>query len=133
MHAPFVIMTILGCDHSATDCHYVATIEQRWPTIELCNAASEKKLASFTNVPYPLVVAACQNPVTATGPDVAAEDDPEAHADQVLSPAEEQFLAQRAMERAGTTLPDTDWLRFVVEKPLNLIEGGYSWVVRKLR
>ena len=57
MNAAIIVMTILGCDDSATDCHYIATSAQRWTTIELCDSVSDKELAGYANAPYPLVIA----------------------------------------------------------------------------
>ena len=65
MNAAIIAMTILGCDDSVSDCQYVATLQQRWPTIEMCNAVSDKELASFANVSYPVVIAVCQDPTAA--------------------------------------------------------------------
>ena len=62
MKTALVLMTFLGCDDSATDCHYLATSQQRWTSIELCDAVSEKELERYANAPYPVVVAVCQTP-----------------------------------------------------------------------
>ncbi len=139
MRTALVMMTILGCDDSATDCHYVATINQRWPTIELCNAVSEKELAAFTNISYPTVVAVCQDPSSATvKADAAASGDALPSA-EVAAPtpaverAEEQSLARQALNRLKTVVPSRNDMRNLIERPVHLVEDGYTWVIRKLR
>jgi len=62
MKSALILMTILGCDDTATQCHYVEMLEQRWTTIQECDASSEDKLKDYSNVPYPVVVAVCQTP-----------------------------------------------------------------------
>lgn len=139
MRTALVMMTILGCDDSATDCHYVATINQRWPTIELCNAVSEKELSAFTNVSYPTVIAVCQDPTSATvkadaatsGDAMPATDAPEQT--PAVERAEEQSLAREALNRLKTVVPSRQDMRTIVERPVHLMEDGYSWVIRKLR
>ncbi|WP_165219629.1 hypothetical protein [Affinirhizobium pseudoryzae] len=139
MRTALVMMTILGCDDSATDCHYVATINQRWPTIELCNAVSEKELSAFTNISYPTVVAVCQDPTSATvKADAAASGDaiPSSEAPAptpALERAEEQSLARQALNRLKTVMPSRDKVRDLVARPIHLVEDGYSWVIRTLR
>ncbi|MCY1668717.1 hypothetical protein [Rhizobium sp. SL86] len=139
MRTALVMMTILGCDDSATDCHYVATINQRWPTIELCNAVSEKELSAFTNISFPTVVAVCQDPTSATvKADTLAAGDalplPKATTpDPAEERAEEQSLARQALTRLKTVLPSRKNMRNIVERPVHLVEDGYTWVIRKLR
>lgn len=139
MRTALVMMTILGCDDSATDCHYVATINQRWPTIELCNAVSEKELSAFTNISYPTVIAVCQDPSSATvKADALAAGDviPSSKAatpDPAEKRAEEQSLAREALSRLKTVLPSRENMRSLVERPVHLVEDGYSWVIRKIR
>jgi hypothetical protein len=62
MKTALILMTILGCDDTATQCHYIEMLDQRWTTIQECDASSEDKLRDFSNVPYPVVVAVCQTP-----------------------------------------------------------------------
>jgi hypothetical protein len=138
MQAALIMMTILGCDDSATDCRYIATLNQRWPTIEMCDAVSEKQLQSYINVSYPVVVAVCQDPrrtqdtaqATAPLPSPAPLKAPETAAEER---AEEQTLAQQAIARARTILPTGERMRSLVQSPLRMAEDGYSWVIKKLR
>ncbi|MBU4529664.1 MAG: hypothetical protein KUA43_11165 [Hoeflea sp.] len=62
MQTALILMTILGCDDSATQCHYVEMLDQRWATIQECDASSEEKLQLYSNINYPVVVAVCQTP-----------------------------------------------------------------------
>lgn len=62
MQAALIIMTILGCDDTATQCHHIEMLDERWATIQACDAVSEDKLATFSNLNYPVVVAVCQTP-----------------------------------------------------------------------
>ncbi|KGF68727.1 hypothetical protein LL06_15265 [Hoeflea sp. BAL378] len=62
MQTALILMTILGCDDSATQCHYIEMVDQRWATIQACDASSEDKLKLYANQPYPVVVAVCQTP-----------------------------------------------------------------------
>jgi len=62
MQAALIIMTILGCDDSATQCYYVEMREERWATVQACDAASEDRLKTYSNLDYPVVVAVCQTP-----------------------------------------------------------------------
>lgn len=138
MRTAMVIMTILGCDDSTTDCQYVATLNQRWPSIELCNAVSEKELSAFANVSYPVVIAVCQDP-TATSTAANAPKRPEAPTD--LAPertpeeerAEERSMAAKALDRAKTMLPSRDNVERLIKGPVRIVESGYSWVAQRLR
>jgi hypothetical protein len=139
MRTAMVMMTILGCDDSATDCRYVATLEQRWPTLELCNAVSDKELAAFANISYPVVIAVCQDP-TVVKAEAAVPTQKPAVAASPLEPttpaeerAQEENLARQALGRVRDILPSGDAVRNLVQSPVRLVEDGYSWVARKLR
>jgi len=62
MQAALIIMAILGCDDTATQCHYVELREERWATVQACDAVSEDRLKRYSNLDYPVVVAVCQTP-----------------------------------------------------------------------
>jgi hypothetical protein len=143
MNSALIIMTILGCNDAGTDCHYIATVNQRWPTIEMCDSVSEKQLPSYTNAPYPVLIAVCQNPETiagatptptekpATAP--ATADVPQAPipVDQDVSQQEKETLAGRAIQRVRNVLPTTEGVKTLMNKPVRLVEDGYSWVARR--
>lgn len=147
MRTALVMMTILGCDDSATDCHYIATLQQRWPTIELCNSVSEKELAAFANVSYPVVIAVCQDPtiaqakapvpserpVASTPSSSGAELQPSADLTPAEERAQEQNLAQQAIGRVKDILPSREAVGKLVKSPVRMVEDGYAWVARRLR
>lgn len=62
MQTALILMTILGCDDSATQCHYVEMRDERWATVQACDAASEDRLKGYSNLDYPVIVAVCQTP-----------------------------------------------------------------------
>ncbi|WP_394689681.1 hypothetical protein [Hoeflea sp.] len=76
MQTALIIMTILGCDDSAMQCHYVETLDQRWETIEACDAEAEARLSNYNNISYPVVVAACQTPGDTDLAEAASETGP---------------------------------------------------------
>ncbi|MBB6179540.1 hypothetical protein [Pseudorhizobium flavum] len=133
MNAAIIVLTILGCDDTATECHYVSTSERRWPTIELCTADSEAELASHANAPYPMVIAVCQRPgeseAAATPPDQTITQNPEID----LTQEAKSDLASRAIERVRAVLPTTEGVRTLMRQPIRLVEESYSWVAKKLR
>ncbi|WP_320201626.1 hypothetical protein RMR16_006405 [Agrobacterium sp. rho-13.3] len=134
MRTALVLMTILGCDDSATDCQHIATLQQRWTSIELCDAESEKKLGDFVNASYPVIVAVCQTPETP--PDQTAKADATTQDPATLSPATEaqveQTLTQRAISRVRKILPSTEGVKEVLGKPVRMVEDSYSWIAKRL-
>lgn len=131
MNSAIIILTILGCDDSGTECHYVATSEKRWPTIDLCSATSDTELERYANAPYPVVIAVCQSPQeTEIAANTAAQT---STPNAVLEVTEdgERSLAGRAIERVRAVLPTTEGVRTLMQKPVRLVEESYSWVARK--
>ena len=153
MNAALVVMTILGCNDSGTDCHYIATAKERWPTVALCDAVSEDHLPTYANQPYPVLISVCQDPEVAGLPNAApvpakrptSESLPQQTADSApsangntqtaqtdeVSPEEAETLAGRAIQRVRNVLPTTEGVKTLMTKPVRLVEGGYSWVARK--
>ena len=156
-----VLMTILGCDDSVTQCHYVETVEREWASIQECDAATEDQLARFTNLEFPVVVAACETAVAEAGEDGAlpdsatAEPVPVEHASaqsgqaapappadvtgvQAEAEAEPGRLArqkqrvERLMGRVADILPDADSIKSLAAKPAHVVTDTYAWVVKKL-
>lgn len=93
MQAALIIMTILGCDDTATQCHYVEMRDERWATVQACDDVSEDRLKTYSNLDYPVVVAVCQTPGDTGLAEVADE------------PA--QDLAQLEAPDADTSLTST--------------------------
>lgn len=141
MNPAIIAMTILGCDDAVKDCQYIATLQQRWPSIEMCNAVSEQQLSSFANVSYPVVIAVCQNP---SAPETADNIVPQAKQPNTDTAArtpeteaekreEERGMASRAISRVTSVLPSSDGIRTLFGKPVRLVENSYSWVAKKFR
>ena len=61
MKTALIIMTILGCDDSVSQCHYISTVPGTWETVAVCDAESQNELPKFSNANYPVVVAMCEN------------------------------------------------------------------------
>jgi hypothetical protein len=147
MNAALVVMTILGCNDAGTDCHYIATAEERWPTIAMCDAVSDDHLPSYSNRPYPVLIAVCQDPVVAgiseskkqqqaaasPATNAAAPNATDTETAQIdpVSPEEAETLAGRAIQRVRNVLPTTEGVKTLMAKPVRLVEGGYSWVARR--
>jgi hypothetical protein len=144
MNTALIVMTILGCNDSGTDCHYIATAQERWPTVALCDAVSEERLPTYANHPYPVIIAVCQNPqiagVTEPAPvpgerpaaDVSPPSpDPNIVVDEDVTPQEAETLAGRAIQRVRNVLPTTEGVKTLMTKPVRLVEDGYSWVARR--
>ena len=141
MQTALIMMTILGCDDSVNQCHYIATSEQRWVSVELCDASSEKVLATYTNVNYPTVVAVCQLPDGADPESLAALPAPTTPAPAkpatgpVVAPppeASHATLAARAVSQIRKALPGTSGIRMVFETPIHVIADSYAWVAKKV-
>jgi hypothetical protein len=150
MNSVLIVMTILGCNDSGTDCHYIATASERWPTIALCDAVSEEQLPSYANAPYPMIIAVCQSPEVAKRPAnvphpqakpdmqpadpsnaVATDQQPPIPQAAEVSEEEKQSLATRAIERVRNVLPTTEGVRTIMNRPVRLVEDGYSWVAKR--
>jgi hypothetical protein len=133
MNAAIIVMTILGCDDTGVDCHYIATAEQRWPTIELCDSVAEKQLVAHANAPYPVIIAVCQKPedteIATALPGAAVKPEEPVK----VTPEGETSLASRAIRRVRNVLPTTEGVRTLMHKPVRLVEDSYSWVARKFR
>lgn len=141
MNAAIIAMTILGCDDAVKDCQYIATLQQRWPSIEMCNAVSEQQLTSFANVSYPVVIAVCQDPTASETADNAPPQAKTPDAETAAKPPEteeqkreeERGMAARAISRVTSVLPSSDGIRTLFGKPVRLVENSYSWVAKKFR
>lgn len=132
MKTALVLMTFLGCDDSATDCHYLATSQQRWTSIELCDAVSEKELERFANASYPVVVAVCQTPPEQT-PQTAGAQPPVAapQAAVEVTPKEEESLTRQAISRVSRILPSTEGIKHLLGTPVRMVEDSYSWIAKR--
>jgi len=140
MNSALIVMTILGCNDAGTDCHYIATAESRWPSIEMCNSVSEQQLSGYANQPYPMLIAVCQKPeATEVAKAPVPQSRPEAPqpapaiADEPVTQQEKETLAGRAIQRVKTVLPTTEGVKTLMTSPVRLMENGYSWVAKRFQ
>lgn len=143
MNTALIMMTILGCDDSVSQCHFIAKPEQHYVSVELCDAASEKVLERYSNINYPMVVAVCQPPEAKDGIQAAATPKPAEPAPDIAAPAPavpeapipeeaKRTFAARAVSRIREALPGRSDIRMVFETPVHVIADSYSWVAKKL-
>lgn len=136
--AALIVMTILGCDDSVSQCHYISTVNGTWQSVAVCDAESQKQLPKFSNASYPVVVAMCEK----SGKEITAAVDPApvplatpTLAQPAVTPTavveEKPALPRRALSLVTGALPDRERLRQVVSAPVHYIENSYSWVARK--
>ena len=136
MKAAIVVMTIMGCDDSATHCHYIDTVERGWETVALCDAQAEAQMNRRQNENYPVIVAVCESAAHPVSMEVTADAgafgaehaaiDPEPQAAEA-SPS----LAARALNVVRRAIPDGTTLKAMVSTPVRYAEGGYLWVVKR--
>lgn len=151
-----IVMTILGCDDSVSQCHYVSTVSGTWSSVAVCDAESEKQLPKFVNANYPVVVAVCEK----SGEEMARARDPAPvqQSQSLAQPAQpvekpvptdttasavdavptppagkeaQPGLPRRTLAFVTGAFPDGATLKQVVTKPVHVIGDGYSWVARK--
>ncbi|MDH4414390.1 MAG: hypothetical protein QE484_13855 [Rhizobium sp.] len=137
MKTALIMMTILGCDDSVSQCEFVETPPERFVSIELCNAASEQVLGRYTNIAYPTAVAVCQMPPPEITEALAtqAPSQPDATAVAVAPvPTEEQqrTLKDRAIDAVREVLPGKAQIKMIFEKPIHVVSESYSWVAKKI-
>ncbi|PWW03664.1 hypothetical protein DFR52_101350 [Hoeflea marina] len=139
MNAAIIIMTILGCDDSATQCHYVETVDRQWATIQTCDADSEARLRGYSNLKYPVVVAVCQTPEDAGMVDAAIEDgsvlaeapDKRTDPDSAHSTEAQASVASRVFTQIKGVLPAAAGIKSLIAKPVHFVTDGYSWVAQR--
>lgn len=134
MQTAIILMTILGCDDALTACDYVASPRERWVSVELCHAASERLLDGYVNVPYPTVIAVCQEPEAPASEIAGNSTDTTPEPPQVAEPEPEERkgLAARALDTVRLAIPGREKVRMVFATPLHVIADSYSWVARKV-
>ncbi|MBC2773753.1 hypothetical protein H6M51_12860 [Rhizobium sp. AQ_MP] len=133
MKTALIMMTILGCDDSVSQCEFVETPPERFVSIDLCNAASEQVLGRYTNIGYPTAVAVCQMPPPEITDALAAQPDM-TQAAAVPEPTEEQkkTLKDKAIDAVREVLPGTAEIKMIFEKPIHVVSESYSWVAKKI-
>jgi len=137
MKTALIMMTILGCDDSVSQCEFVETPPERFVSIELCNAASEQVLGRYTNIGYPTAVAVCQLPPPDITEALAAQTPTQLNATEaavVSEPTEEQkkTLKDKAIDAVREVLPGKAQIKMIFEKPIHVVSESYSWVAKKI-
>lgn len=151
MKTALIVMTILGCDDSATQCHYIDTVDSSWQSVALCDAQSETQMIRYQNSNYPVIVAVCETNGGQAGggqQDADVEDDLSQPADSQANAAtppaaaapeppapptatQTAGIASRTLSMLKRNLPDPAAIGDTMAKPFRYAEDGYSWVVRK--
>ncbi len=134
MKAALVVMTIMGCDDSATQCHYIETVETSWQSVELCDAQAERQMDRHQNQNYPVIVAVCEtaaNRVTAETVETGPQDTAETAADAPVATEHDRNLAMRALDVVRSVVPDRTTMKAIVTTPVRYAEDSYSWVVKR--
>lgn len=133
MKAALIVMTIMGCDDSATQCHYIDTVDRSWQSVALCDAQAETYINRHQDRNYPVIVAVCESSGDRMSAEVAVpEMESKAEAPPVeLAETEKQGLAARALGFVKKAIPDTAALKAAVRTPVRYAEDGYSWVVKR--
>lgn len=140
MKAALIVMTIMGCDDSATQCHYIDTVDRSWQTVALCDAQAETYINRHQDKNYPVIVAVCETNANRMTAEVAepAPDTTPAETTAVVgvpvlveTPETRQGLAARTLNFVKKAIPDAESLKAAVTKPVRYAEDGYSWVVKR--
>ncbi|MEW9615247.1 hypothetical protein AB3G45_15595 [Shinella sp. S4-D37] len=138
MKAALIVMTIMGCDDSATRCHYIDTVGKSWQTVALCDAQAETWINRHQDKNYPVIVAVCESSGDRITADVArpsVDETPPATAAEVSVPARtaeaRQGLAIRALNFVKKAILGEADLKAAVTTPVRYAEDGYSWVVKR--
>jgi hypothetical protein len=130
MQAALIIMTILGCDDTATQCHYIEKVETSWATMEACDADSEARLKAYATHNYPVIVAVCQTPDAAEA--AVAETEAEAGgAPQEKEPGLTGRVLAETQARLAGILPARGTVKSLVARPVRVVAVGYSWVAQR--
>lgn len=156
MHTALVLMTILGCDDTATQCHYVDTVDRQWQSVQQCDSVSERYLDRFDNVDYPVVVAVCETAAPEMQPGDGTKDQAVlAEADggesypvpkedltgEAEKPVDgtagsmaiaEPTLSGRVRATIARVVPDMDGLKSLAAKPVHVVTDTYAWVAKRL-
>jgi hypothetical protein len=135
MKTALIMMTILGCDDSVSQCQFVETPPERFVSIELCDAASESVLERYGNIGFPTAVAVCQAPPPEVADAIAAST--EANAAAAATAAQElseehKTLTARAIDSIRQALPGRAQFKMIFETPIHVVSDSYSWVAKKI-
>ncbi|MFP1633961.1 hypothetical protein ACLB6G_19715 [Zhengella sp. ZM62] len=156
MQTALIIMTLLGCDDTATRCHYIETVPQRFETVAACDAATEAQLTRIESPDYPVIVATCQAPARDDPPVAAGDgareapamilveagrvvDPPRPKADVGSVPPDgetvtggEPALTARALAAIRAALPERQTIAGLAQQPVHIVTDTYAWAVRRV-
>lgn len=63
MKEALIVLTLLGCDDTSAQCHYLRTAAERFETTDQCRAASTRLLSESDEEDYPVIMARCAEPI----------------------------------------------------------------------
>ncbi|TNB47887.1 hypothetical protein FF124_09865 [Martelella lutilitoris] len=145
--AALIVVTILGCDDSLTRCQYIDTSPDTYESVALCDEALERDLSHYKYSEYASVIGVCRSadePIEAALGGIAVTGIPEARTRLAAGPQPGDdghvpehgnrllILADGALDKAASVLPDREQIRTVVIAPVDAVKGSYTWVIRKL-
>lgn len=120
VNAALIVMTILGCDDSVSQCHYIKTVKGEWESVAACDRQSQTQLPAMKDAHYPVVVAMCEtsgdapiasaagplapNGAIAAPPPSAAAAGPDAEKSAAGGSPQAQTGVTPAMPAAGMTV-----------------------------
>ncbi|RKE84834.1 hypothetical protein [Rhizobium sp. AG855] len=135
MKTALIMMTILGCDDSVSQCQFVETPPERFVSVELCDAASETVLERYSNIAFPTAVAVCQEPPPEIADAIAESTEANAAAAASATPTlteEHKTLTSRAIDSIREVLPGRAQFKMIFETPIHVVSDSYSWVAKKI-
>lgn len=157
MKTALVLMTILGCDDTAVQCHYIDTVDRQWASIQACDADSESNLDRFTRLDYPVVVAVCETTAAGNAPEpdkpansaisqipvddgvrrpsveIPVATEGAAIGDESPAPADDPALTERIRKTMARVLPSIADAKTIAVKPVHFVTDTYAWVAKRVR
>jgi hypothetical protein len=131
MQSAVIIMSILGCDASGSNCTHLETLEKRWPTLALCDVAASGELNRRIDYIYPVIVSICETPEAFD----AVEDGHEgamvdANGKLLMQGSNEAESEERTSRSIKTRLGQTQEANGfdIIKTPERLIKGTWRWI-----
>ena len=158
MKTALIIMSILGCDDSGSQCHYVETVEQRFASISDCDAVAPERLNGYGHLAYPTVIAVCEplvepegtvaavsgaaeqadapeteNPASLPAHPIPKADIPDPRAPEIVNMVvdEKPGLAARVLAKFQKAVQPSETVKAIANAPLHFVSDSYSWVVKR--
>ncbi len=152
MKSALILMTIMGCDDTATQCHYIETVDRTFATVADCNTETDKRLDALGTQNYPMLLAICEAkaqaaPVPADAKAaIAAPSTVEVDAGMPATPPrpsaevsgkgpEEKEAEDKVSKGVLASVREKlklDTVASVAMAPVHLVTDSYAWVVRKV-